>query len=183
MIKNKNRTYRPYEDWSEYERAEFTINDQISEDVDKTIQEWLDDGYQEMDPSDILTNLKPEDNLKIRYITNDMMCRKGGILTSIVNEDDKQFLRLKNHIANVCWSVQLYNLFKIYWKKIDNKSEKKPKKFSEVETQLIVEAIENAKEQLKTVNADRIYKYIKENNFLDVPRIYVRNYMKNEKVN
>lgn len=185
---SNQKKYVPYNDWTEHKRAEETVNDQISIDVDKTIQEWLDDGYVEMDPKDIISQLKPEDNLKVRYVTTDMMCRKGGILTGVINEtfvDDgtviKQFIRLKNHVANVCWSVQIHNIYKLYWKKITPKSTNK--KFSEVETLLIVEAIDEAKKTLNTVSADRIYKYIKEHKFLDVPRTYVRNYMRNEKIN
>lgn len=175
------RGYKEYNDWREYERPIETIQDKINEDVDETIQSWLDDGYTEMNPDKILSDLKPQDNIKVRYVTKDMLCRKGGVLTGVINDNGQQFLRIKNHIANVCWSVQLKNIEMVFWKKIGPKSTNK--RFSDVETVLVVEAITEARETLKTVNADRIYTYIKENKMLNVPRTYIRNYMRNEKIN
>lgn len=180
---NNQRYYNEYNDWTEHERATETVNDKISEDVDNTMQEWLDDGYLEMNPEDILNNLDPKNNLKIRYVTNEMLCRKGGILTAVIDEDDKQFLRVKNNVANVCWSVQIYNIYKLFYKPIANKTPKikEPSKPRYTEQQ-IEAAIEESIEQTGSRNADKNYKYIKEHLFIDIPRQKVRDYFSERNV-
>lgn len=174
--------YRMYNDWKEYSKTGDSINDQLSEDVDKTIETWLAEGYQEMDPKDIISNLNTSDNIKIRYINNDMMCRKGGILTAVINEDNKQFLRVKNNAANVCWSVQISNLYKLYYQQIKSKSTKpkepKVKKIKEPQytEEQIEAAIEEAAEQTLSRSADKNYKYIQEVMGINIPRSVIRNY-------
>lgn len=177
-----NREYKEYNDWKDHVKTDFTVNDKLSEDLDKTIDDWIADGYIEMDPKDIIDELDPRGNYKVRYINNDMMARSGGILTSVVNENGKQFIRIKNHVANVSWSVQIGNLYKIYYKHVSPKIKKVKeaviKKPSYTDEQMEI-AILEAIEQTGSQSADKNYKYIKEHMMIDITRQFVRDYFAN----
>lgn len=121
-------TFKSNQGW-EYEKKSITQNDQISENINDTIEQWKEEGYELWKDKD----LKPLLQSHLRYITkikDKIMARKGGILIQI-NPD---YVLLKNLTYNRSWSVQLNSIsndgitgFYYHKEKFENKQNRKTK--------------------------------------------------------
>lgn len=91
-----------------------TTNDKLSEDLETTIQSWLDEGCVEVKKSEMkdvkLSNI-------VRYVTKDGKARRGGNLIKVEND----YFRLLNSRNGISWSVQFENTDRIFTRVIMGK--------------------------------------------------------------
>ena len=106
-----------------YKKKKESVNDKISKNILKTLEKWEGEGYEKWCfPFEALPL-----GTHVRYITKIkkggkilIKARKGGVLTKIVDEDEKtQYLVLKNPVLQRSWSVQFRNLIPLTLEEVD----------------------------------------------------------------
>lgn len=97
----------------EYDKNIKTHNEQLSENVDKTIKSWLDEGYIMINDIDDIKEIPL--GTYVRYLLKNGQVRKGGYLSD--KDNDGKYMMLLNKINGVKWSVQYENLKSVFIKK------------------------------------------------------------------
>jgi hypothetical protein len=153
--------------WS-YEKKNETINDRLSEDVEKTINLWKKDGYFkfEGDYKDLMKKF-------IKYTTNDGKARNGGVVVKI-NDD---YIVLKNINLNRNWSVQLENIKEIYIK--DDKIKEIKELCSDYLRNKVLDRI--YKENNNKIGRLKLYNILKNQGYSGISHYYISQWLKNKK--
>jgi len=115
------------ESWTfEHNNKNKTINDQMTEDSQNTINNWLGDGYTEIKDIKEIKSLPL--GVKVKYQLKDGRLRNGGV----ISKQEEKYMMLHNPMVNRRWSVQFDNLKAVYTKDVRFKK-KKPESKNDIE--------------------------------------------------
>lgn len=185
------KTFNQLKSENEYKNMKAGIippskNFTLSQDIPKTRQMFIDEGYEEIDDPNIMfdPNLAGK---KARYILKDGKVRMGGRITTIDENQESglRFIYFRPFVPTPAfsrgWTVQIHNIKYLYIADVRRKNKKRAVDDPQI-INFIREVIDNNPE---LTNKTKTYKFIKkiEGNFLSTltNRIHINNYF--EKIN
>lgn len=150
----KKYSNKPLTPWDTWVKKEESINDKISEDVEATIAIWLEEGYTEIEPEDILKTLDASMNIKGRYVRKDLNCRKGGIIKKI--DKELGFIFFYNYVLHIGWSVQISDLLSFFWAPIAKRKATDPK------DPLVMKELAKLQKGFEFTSWSKMWEYVRE---------------------